>query len=69
MSCRQGCDAAYEGFAWLDACEVDSPSRPDTKERWVAEEIRAEMVANVWKVVAIEGDEVEDGMPLSFSSR
>jgi len=27
----------------------------------VAEEIRAEMVANVWKVVATEGDEVEDG--------
>jgi acetyl-CoA carboxylase biotin carboxyl carrier protein len=33
--------------------------------RWrgaaVAEEIRAEMVANVWKVVVSEGDEVEDG--------
>jgi biotin carboxyl carrier protein len=24
-------------------------------------EIRAEMVANVWKVVASEGDQVEDG--------
>jgi acetyl-CoA carboxylase biotin carboxyl carrier protein len=24
-------------------------------------EVRAEMVANVWKVVASEGDEVEDG--------
>jgi acetyl-CoA carboxylase biotin carboxyl carrier protein len=24
-------------------------------------EVRAEMVANVWKVVAIEGDPVEDG--------
>jgi acetyl-CoA carboxylase biotin carboxyl carrier protein len=24
-------------------------------------EIRAEMVANVWKVVAAEGDELEDG--------
>jgi acetyl-CoA carboxylase biotin carboxyl carrier protein len=24
-------------------------------------EVRAEMVANVWKVVAIEGDQVEDG--------
>jgi biotin carboxyl carrier protein len=24
-------------------------------------EIRAEMVANVWKVVASEGDELEDG--------
>jgi acetyl-CoA carboxylase biotin carboxyl carrier protein len=30
------------------------------EERWVAE-VRAEMVANVWKVVAAEGDQVEDG--------
>ncbi len=27
----------------------------------MAEEIRAEMVANVWKVVVAEGDVVEDG--------
>jgi biotin carboxyl carrier protein len=27
----------------------------------MAEEIRAEMVANVWKVVKAVGDEVEDG--------
>jgi len=27
----------------------------------VAEEIRAEMVANVWKVVVAQGDEVADG--------
>jgi acetyl-CoA carboxylase biotin carboxyl carrier protein len=27
----------------------------------VAEEIRAEMVANVWKVVVAAGDTVEDG--------
>lgn len=27
----------------------------------MAEEIRAEMVANVWKVVAAEGDSVEEG--------
>jgi len=27
----------------------------------VAEEIRAEMVANVWKVVVAAGDQVEDG--------
>ncbi|MBV1848968.1 biotin/lipoyl-binding carrier protein [Catellatospora tritici] len=27
----------------------------------MAEEIRAEMVANVWKVVASAGDEVSDG--------
>jgi biotin carboxyl carrier protein len=31
------------------------------KELRVADEIRAEMVANVWKVVASEGDMVEDG--------
>ena len=24
-------------------------------------EVRAEMVANVWKVVAVEGDHVDDG--------
>jgi acetyl-CoA carboxylase biotin carboxyl carrier protein len=27
----------------------------------VAEDIRAEMVANVWKVVVAAGDQVEDG--------
>lgn len=27
----------------------------------MAEEIRAEMVANVWKVVVTAGDQVEDG--------
>jgi biotin carboxyl carrier protein len=27
----------------------------------MADEIRAEMVANVWKVVATEGDQVADG--------
>ncbi len=27
----------------------------------MAEEVRAEMVANVWKVVAAEGDSVDDG--------
>ncbi|MGN6333520.1 MAG: biotin/lipoyl-binding carrier protein [Motilibacteraceae bacterium] len=27
----------------------------------MAEEIRAEMVANVWKIVVAEGDTVEDG--------
>ena len=27
----------------------------------MADEIRAEMVANVWKVVATKGDSVEDG--------
>ncbi|MGH3978398.1 MAG: biotin/lipoyl-binding carrier protein [Pseudonocardiaceae bacterium] len=27
----------------------------------MSEEIRAEMVANVWKIVVAEGDEVSDG--------
>jgi len=27
----------------------------------VAEEVRAEMVANVWKILVSEGDSVEDG--------
>lgn len=27
----------------------------------MAEEVRAEMVANVWKVLVAEGDNVEDG--------
>ena len=30
----------------------------------MAEEIRAEMVANVWKVVVAQGDTVEDGATL-----
>ncbi len=30
----------------------------------MAEEIRAEMVANVWKVVVAQGDAVEDGATL-----
>lgn len=31
------------------------------RERLVAEEVRAELVANVWKVVVTEGQQVEDG--------
>ena len=27
----------------------------------MAEEVRAEMVANVWKIVVAEGDQVQDG--------
>jgi biotin carboxyl carrier protein len=34
---------------------------PGEWEGIVAEEIRAEMVANVWKVVVSAGDRVEDG--------
>ena len=36
-------------------------SRTGREERVVAEEVRAEMVANVWKVVVNQGDAVEDG--------
>jgi acetyl-CoA carboxylase biotin carboxyl carrier protein len=32
----------------------------------VAEEVRAEMVANVWKVVVAEGDHVDDGDTLAI---
>jgi acetyl-CoA carboxylase biotin carboxyl carrier protein len=31
------------------------------EELWVADEVRAEMVANVWKIVVAEGDTVADG--------
>ena len=34
------------------------------EEAAVAEEIRAEMVANVWKVVAKQGDEITDADPI-----
>ena len=39
---------------------ADTGHGPHREERWVAE-VRAEMVANVWKVVATEGDQVSDG--------
>jgi biotin carboxyl carrier protein len=45
----------------LDALRQQSLVAGCREELWVAEEIRAEMVANVWKVVASEGDQVEDG--------
>ena len=32
----------------------------------MAEEVRAEMVANVWKIVVAEGDHVEDGDTLAI---
>jgi biotin carboxyl carrier protein len=42
---------------------TDSPLRaaPRSQENAVAEEVRAEMVANVWKVVVSAGDTVGDG--------
>jgi biotin carboxyl carrier protein len=33
----------------------------DSREEVAVAEVRAEMVANVWKVVASQGDAVEDG--------
>jgi biotin carboxyl carrier protein len=38
-----------------------SPPTVDEGDSAMAEEIRAEMVANVWKVVASAGDEVAEG--------
>jgi len=44
---------------WLD---TDRTPTGREKRGWaMAEEIRAEMVANVWKVVASAGDEVTEG--------
>jgi acetyl-CoA carboxylase biotin carboxyl carrier protein len=37
------------------------PSSADEEDHTMAEEIRAEMVANVWKVVAAAGAEVAEG--------
>src|ERR1035441_7912989 len=42
---------------WWPRCGPD-------REEWRVAEIRAEMVANVWKVVAAEGEQVEDGATL-----
>jgi acetyl-CoA carboxylase biotin carboxyl carrier protein len=38
-----------------------SPATDRERRAAVANEIRAEMVANVWKVVVAEGDSVADG--------
>jgi biotin carboxyl carrier protein len=38
-----------------------SSVRLEEKERSVAEEVRAEMVANVWKILVADGDEVAAG--------
>jgi acetyl-CoA carboxylase biotin carboxyl carrier protein len=37
------------------------PGQPTSEGSGVAEEVRAEMVANVWKIVVTAGDAVEDG--------
>jgi acetyl-CoA carboxylase biotin carboxyl carrier protein len=36
-------------------------ARPGRRGAAVSEEVRAEMVANVWKVIVSEGDTVDDG--------
>jgi acetyl-CoA carboxylase biotin carboxyl carrier protein len=40
--------------------------RTDPEGAPVAEEVRAEMVANVWKIVVAEGDHVDDGDTLAI---
>jgi biotin carboxyl carrier protein len=45
------------GSAWFHG---DGRS-PVVEREPVADEVRAEMVANVWKVVVAEGDTVDDG--------
>jgi acetyl-CoA carboxylase biotin carboxyl carrier protein len=40
------------------------PGRPGEGEERPVAEVRAEMVANVWKVVAAEGEQVSDGTTL-----
>ena len=42
---------------WMAASPEVAPNERNT----VAEEVRAEMVANVWKVVVNQGDSVEEG--------
>jgi len=42
------------GAEWLDGGRAERGDQ-------VAEEVRAEMVANVWKVVVSQGDSVEEG--------
>ena len=49
------------GALWLDADAPADGRRTAGEGVRVAEEIRAEMVANVWKVVVAAGDSVEDG--------
>ena len=41
--------------------DVVQPTGTDERGITMADEIRAEMVANVWKVVASAGDEVAEG--------
>ncbi len=43
------------------SAERATTGRAERKAFEVAEEVRAEMVANVWKVIVSEGDSVEDG--------
>jgi acetyl-CoA carboxylase biotin carboxyl carrier protein len=45
----------------LDAEPVAAPPLSESRGALVAKEVRAEMVANVWKVVVAEGESVADG--------
>jgi acetyl-CoA carboxylase biotin carboxyl carrier protein len=52
---------ASAGVGSVSSSVVGCGVSPATRGADVAEEVRAEMVANVWKVVVNEGDTVEDG--------
>jgi biotin carboxyl carrier protein len=43
-----------------------APPNVDGRSHPVAEEVRAEMVANVWKIVVADGDQVADGDTLAI---
>jgi biotin carboxyl carrier protein len=45
----------------INPAVVGFPPTYDERSARVATEVRAEMVANVWKVVVAQGDAVEDG--------
>jgi acetyl-CoA carboxylase biotin carboxyl carrier protein len=47
-------------YGWIPGVPAAGPGPGEVKGAAVAE-IRAEMVANVWKVVVSEGSQVEDG--------
>ena len=51
----------YPGAATVVMIGYRSPDCADEEGFTMADEIRAEMVANVWKVVASAGDEVAEG--------
>jgi acetyl-CoA carboxylase biotin carboxyl carrier protein len=55
-------DRAVRGCRpWLDGPWRRDPATPLVGRKTMAEEVRAELVANVWKVLVAEGDTVADG--------